>query len=233
MLLSQYGVETSMPDITSIFHNNGFVIVPDVLDKNLLRRIVNRCESDVSNEIGTRNLLNFDWARELADKLKRNPNISAILGDNSKLVQCNYFSKNLKNNWYVTLHRDLSIPISEKISSDQWSGWSIKEGQLYAQPPRSVLKSLTAIRLHFEDNDENNGALQVVAGSHRNNHYEKNSGLTVCNAKAGDALLISPLLLHKSLKLKRGTRRVLHYVFGPHSLPNGALWPQNEGSRVY
>ena len=94
---------------------------------------------------------------------------------------------------------------------------------MYAQPPLRVLESLVAIRIHFEDNDEDNGALQVIRGSHKTNSENKNT--IVCRVEAGGAVIISPLILHKSSKLKSGCRRVLHFVFGPYNLPDGASWP--------
>ena len=205
------------------FSRDGVVILSDVLSKDRLHEIITFSQQYISDIVGTRNLLTFDWAISLAKELGAHPQIVPLLGVNSKPIQCNYFSKNANNNWYVTLHRDLSIPVAKRIDCDRWSGWSVKEGQLYAQPPLVVLQSLVAVRVHLEDNDENNGALEVVMGSHKMGLAE--SGTKVCNVKAGDALVMSPLVLHKSSKLKSGKRRVLHFVFGPDCLPDGASWP--------
>ncbi len=212
-----------MNDSTSDFKRDGVLILPQVLSSIRIKEIINSCESTLPDIVGTRNLLRFGWATRLAEELKTHAEISSILGSNSKVIQCNYFSKNVDNNWYVTLHRDLSIPVAKEVESEHWSGWSIKEGQLYAQPPRRVLESLVAIRVHFEDNDEDNGALQVLKGSHR--AHSENNDTMVCRVEAGGAVIISPLILHKSSKLKSGRRRVLHFVFGPHHLPDGASWP--------
>jgi len=212
-----------MNNSASDFKRDGVLILPRVLSNTRLKEIINSCEGALPDIVGTRNLLRFGWATRLAEELKTRAEISSILGSNSKVIQCNYFSKNVDNNWYVTLHRDLSIPVAEKVESEHWSGWNIKEGQLYAQPPRRILESLVAIRIHFEDNDEGNGALQVVKGSHKTNSENKDT--MVCHVKAGGAVIVSPLILHKSSKLKSGRRRVLHFVFGPHHLPDGASWP--------
>jgi ectoine hydroxylase-related dioxygenase (phytanoyl-CoA dioxygenase family) len=95
----------------------------------------------------------------------------------------------------------------------QTRGWSRKEGVLYVQPPRSILDALVAIRVHLEDNDENNGALRVVPGSHQFDC--KNTESKLCHVNAGGVLVLKPLILHKSSKLRSGTRRVLHFVFVP------------------
>jgi len=207
----------------SIFDNQGVLSVPQVINQNRLNELASLCEETVFNTVGSRNLLAFDWVRDFAHELRQHVVIKELLIGKSKVIQCNYFSKDMDNNWYVTLHRDLSIPVAEKINSARWHGWSCKEGQLYAQPPRSVLESLIAIRIHFEDNDENNGALQVVPTSHRKDVTDVEPEIFCL--KAGDALIFSPLALHRSSKLKNGKRRVLHFVFGPQSLPDGASWP--------
>ena len=165
----------------------------------------------------------YDWVKSIGRKLLVNSDLIDLLPKNAELVQCNYFSKNIIDNWSVTLHRDLSIPLAKKIDSERWSGWSIKEGIVYAQPPRSVLESLIVVRVHFEDNDIRNGALHVVPGSHIEGSIETRE--IICNVKKGGGLVVRPLILHKSQKLQSGTRRVLHFVFGPQSLPDGAEWP--------
>lgn len=52
----------------------------------------------------------------------------------------------------------------------------------------------------------------------------RTQGVTV-PARRGDALLMRPLVLHASSKAS-GTsrRRVLHFLFGPGSLPYGLAW---------
>ena len=61
----------------------------------------------------------------------------------------------------------LSFPVAEQADSPECSGWSEKEGEVFCQPPVSVLQSTLAVRIHIDDCDESNGALRVVPGSHR------------------------------------------------------------------
>lgn len=212
-----------MTSVLNKFSDRGYLIIDDVIDNQELALLVDRCESELHCKVGTRNLLGRPWVKSLGEKLRYNRHISKLLPKDAVAVQCNYFRKNTAHNWYVTLHRDISIPVIKKIESDEWSGWSTKEGQLYAQPPRAVLESLVAIRIHFEDNDKNNGALQVIPGSHLGENSKSEE--FICQVRKKGALLMRPLILHKSPKLKFGTRRVLHFVFGPPVLPNGAEWP--------
>jgi ectoine hydroxylase-related dioxygenase (phytanoyl-CoA dioxygenase family) len=81
--------------------------------------------------------------------------------------KCTLFTKSPDKNWLFTLHQDLSIPVAERVGSSRCTGWSEKEGDLFVQPPITVLEQLVAIRLHLDDCDEQNGALRGVPGSHR------------------------------------------------------------------
>ena len=67
----------------------------------------------------------------------------------------------------VVRHQDLSIPVAERVDCLECHEWSQKKGELFVQPPTSVLEEMVAVRLHLEDCDERNGALRVVPGSHR------------------------------------------------------------------
>jgi len=67
----------------------------------------------------------------------------------------------------VSLHQDLSIPVKERVVSNEFSGWSEKEGCVFVQPPVSVLESLVAVRVHLDHGGAESGALRVVPGSHR------------------------------------------------------------------
>ena len=212
----------SMINIEAKFESDGFVVVDDILNDSELCILTERCESEVNTKVGTRNLLSFEWANELAQKLIQHEVLKCLMPKKSVAVQCNYFSKDIKNNWYVTLHRDLSIPVKNQNDSNEWRGWSEKEGVLYVQPPKQVLAKMVAVRLHLEDNNSENGALEVVAGSHKN--FTEKGERRLSLVTQGGALIMRPLILHSSTKLKSGQRRVLHFVFGPEKLPNKMEW---------
>ena len=77
------------------------------------------------------------------------------------------------------------------------------------------------------------GPLRVLPGTHTQGRLSPTSMATlrqqgtetVCTAPAGAALLMRPLLVHASSK-STGTsrRRVLHFAFGPATLPHGLRW---------
>ncbi|MFK8066866.1 MAG: phytanoyl-CoA dioxygenase family protein [Gammaproteobacteria bacterium] len=211
-----------MKNIEVNFQTRGFAVIKSVLSKPQLVSLPDKCDAELVSKAGSRNLLQKDWIKEISTQVTNHHEISPLLPENVVAVQCTYFSKTLDKNWLVPLHRDLSIPVKEKFSSDEWSGWSVKEGVNFAQPPEQILKSLIAVRIHFEDNTAENGALQIIPGSHTNKDTKEER--VVCEVPKGGALVMCPLLLHSSSKLEQGARRVLHFLYGPCELPSPAEW---------
>jgi len=134
----------------------------------------------------------------------------------------------------VSVHQDLSIPVAERVDAEGLRGWSEKEGSLQVQPPVEVLEQLVAVRLHIDPCNEDDGPLRVVPASHLQGIVSPESavrerdakGEVFCTAQPGDALVMRPLLLHASSKARASSRRrVLHFLFGPPTLPHGLRWP--------
>jgi Phytanoyl-CoA dioxygenase (PhyH) len=181
-------------------------------------------DDGVSGGAGTRRLIGRPWCSRLADQLTRDMRLSEALPTSARAVQCTLFAKSIASNWLVALHQDLSIPVAERVDNPEYQGWSEKEGELFVQPPVSILNDVVAVRLHLDDCDERNGALRVVPGSHRLGRLTTAEATGVRNAQGqvcvqvprGGAMVMKPLLLHASSKaLIHNRRRVLHFVFGP------------------
>lgn len=182
---------------------------------------------------GTRNMLAIDWCRDLAGQLMRHPAIAAALPADPVAVQCNYFKKYKEQNWLVPAHQDLSIPVKARVDHPELAGWSEKEGHLYVQPPAAVMEALVGVRLHIDDCGPDDGPLRVVPGSHRGGRLgagdilmaRARAGEVDCIVARGAALVLKPLIIHSSAKVKgHNPRRVLHFVFGPATLPFGLQW---------
>lgn len=204
------------------FDSNGFAVLESVATDDDLAAVEQGLARVARRRAGTRNVLVEDWCGRLADSLKENPSVASLLREDSVAVQCTYFEKHAEKNWLVTLHRDCFIPVKACVDAEGWSRWSRKEGVDYVCPPVEVLRSLVALRLHLEDNTRANGPLQVVPGSHRTS---ATSGSRVeCLVSRGGVVAMRPLLLHASSKLLEGSRRVLHFLYGPRRLPDGAEW---------
>jgi hypothetical protein len=211
------------------FEKDGFAVLPGVLEPHECEQLAEAISPKASVSGGTRCLLSQPWCASLADRLRRSPLLSGLLVAAPVAVQCNYFEKSLARNWLVPLHQDLSIPVAERVASGELRGWSGKEGVLFVQPPVSVLEQLVAVRLHLDACTAADGPLRVVPGSHLMGRLDaiatRGAKPTACTADRGAALVMRPLLLHASSKSQGASlRRVLHFVFGPASLPHGLRW---------
>lgn len=222
--------------ITAQLKESGYAVIPGVVGCDEISRIERFLDDDGNAMAGTRRLINRPWCREIAARLARDARLSEALPANSRPVQCTLFVKSTTSNWLVSIHQDLSIPVAERVDNPEYHGWSEKEGELFVQPPVSILNDVVAVRLHLDDCDERNGALRVVPGSHRAGRLTATEATRVRRAQGevcvgvsrGGAMVMKPLLLHGSSKISiNNRRRVLHFVFGPASLPSPLRWPMD------
>jgi ectoine hydroxylase-related dioxygenase (phytanoyl-CoA dioxygenase family) len=88
----------------------------------------------------------------------------------------------------------------------------------------------------LDDCDASNGALKVIAGSHRSGkippgeiaRWTAGDAPVICEVPKGGALLLRPLLLHASSPAESPRhRRVLHLEYTTQPLPNGLTWFAN------
>jgi hypothetical protein len=217
----------------SQFKKDGFFVISGVIDAVLNRRLSAFVGGLANGGAGSRRLLDEAWCTHLAGALRGDARIRSLLPHSAVAIQCTLFDKSPDRNWLVALHQDLSIPVKERVESPECSGWSEKEGHLYVQPPVSLLERLVAVRVHIDDCSAESGALQVVPHSHMEGRVDPNQaemlrqqhGETIIPVAQGGVLLMRPLLLHASSKATSPVpRRVLHFVFGPPSLPLGLEW---------
>jgi Phytanoyl-CoA dioxygenase (PhyH) len=229
-------VLTSMDLIDAQLQENGYAVIPDVVGLDEIGEIEQLIDDDIGGGAGTRRLIDRPWCSRLADRLTWDTRLSDALPVDARSVQCTLFVKSTVSNWQVSLHQDLSIPVAERVDNPEYRGWSEKEGELFVQPPVSILNDVVAVRLHIDECDEHNGALRVVPGSHRLGRLPASEARRVRNAQGevcvrvprGGAMVMKPLLLHASSKVSiNNRRRVLHFVFGPASLPGPLRWPKD------
>jgi hypothetical protein len=213
----------------------GYAVIADVLTSDEMTSVARDVTKSATQGVGSRTLLDARWCQALAGRLACEPRLRAVLPTDVRAVQCTLFEKSLDQNWLVALHQDLSIPVGERIDNDRCTGWSVKEGVLFVQPPTSVLEELIIVRVHLDDCDKRNGALRVIPGSHRLGRLSPGQASQVCEVRGeflvpvarGGVMLMRPLLLHASSKASIDSpRRVLHFVFGPAALPEGLRWPR-------
>jgi len=217
----------------SQFKNSGYFVIPGVIDAVLSRRLGAFVAGLANGGAGSRRLLDEAWCVHLAGALRGNARINSLLPRNAVAAQCTLFDKSSEKNWLVALHQDLSISVKARVDGPECSGWSEKEGQVYVQPPVSVLEQLVAVRVHLDECSIESGALRVVPKSHVEGRLNKEqaealrsqNGEVVVSVVRGGVLVMRPLLLHASSKATSlNPRRVLHFVFGPPALPLGLVW---------
>ena len=204
------------------FSEVGYAVVEGALGPLEIDEVSRALQELAPGKERTRKLLSQPWCADLARKIERDVRIRPLLPQDAVAVQCTYFPKTPDENWKVGLHRDQFIPVRHRLDRPGWSGWSVKEGMTFVQPPAEVLRSLVAVRVHLEENTEENGPLVVVPGSHT--RAVSDGQRVTCCVPAGGALILRPMLLHASSKVEHGVRRVLHFLFGPPTLPDEQDW---------
>ncbi len=210
----------------------GYVVIPDVLPLHEVDDVARRVDSVLADK-ASRKLLEVEWCWRLALKLGRDSRLRPLLPAEMHPAQCTLFAKTAQNNWLVSLHQDLSVPVAGRVDSPSCTGWCEKEGSMFVQPPAYILEGLEAVRLHIDECTEQNGALRVVPGSHRLGrlspdaalHERRANGVRAVSVAKGGVMVMRPLLLHASSKSDIARpRRVLHFVFGPKVLSEGLRW---------
>ena len=217
--------------MTEAFERDGFAVLPALLSDAHL------ADADAALSaragVGDRQLLREPWCAALARRVQADARVTRLLPRAHVAVQCTAFEKSTDRNWLVALHQDVAIPVAARVDHAACGGWSNKRGTWFVQPPDDVLAGLVAVRVHVDDCGPDDGALNVVAGSHRHGRLDDDAafalrearGVTRCPVPRGGAMVLRPLLLHASSKATGSSRRrVLHFLFGPAELPFGLRW---------
>jgi hypothetical protein len=213
--------------------HDGFAIVRGVLPVDSQAELISGLGSIAG--AGRRGML----GEPVVARLARSERILALvrphLPEAPLPVRAIFFDKSPEANWPVAWHQDLTLAVRTRVEVPGFGPWSVKEGVPHVQPPVELLERMLAVRLHLDDADEQNGALRVIPGSHRLGRLSatgiqemrgRSSGV-VCSVRAGDALLMRPLLLHASSRSRLPRhRRVLHIEYAGFPLPDGLQWSE-------
>ena len=224
-----------MNDAALDFARDGVAVIAGVLTPAHCDALCDRVAQavDASGAPGTRSLLAQDWCRTLAAGLRAHPGIAPLVGAGHVAVQCTYFEKSAGRNWLVPIHQDLAIPVAARVDHPGLRGWSYKDGSLFVQPPAEVLEQLVAVRVHLDPCHAQDGPLRFLPGTQKLGRigaadaggFKSGGAMVAPVLERGDVLAMRPLVLHASSRATgTGRRRVLHFVFGPASLPHGLAW---------
>ncbi len=159
--------------------------------------------------------------------------VASHIGGKPILARAIYFNKTADQNWLVAWHQDKTTAVSKKLENSDWLNWTLKDGVNHAQPPMEVFSKMLTLRLHLDSTDQSNGCLKVIPRSHllgvlpqaKVLAYSGQELSSYCEANAGDALLMHPLLIHASSKAPIPTaRRIIHMEYCSYELPESAEW---------
>ena len=232
---------TDLKPQTARLERHGFAIVPAVLSAGGINRLLAELDQAAIARArrngavyGARNLLSIAAIRALANASALLGLVEPIVGHLAKPVRALLFDKTPQANWPVLWHQDLTIAVAKKREIEGFGRWSIKAGIVHVEPPVSVLETMVAVRLHLDDCGLDNGPLRVLPGTHRLGRLRRDQiatvrqdfGEEVCEASAGAALLMRPLLLHASSPaIAPNHRRVIHIEYAPADvLPLALAW---------
>ncbi len=222
-------------DIATQLADQGYAIIEGFLEQAELSALDSACHP-ITDSYGLRQVLASYPAitRALpANKLTRL--LQACNMQGALPVRSLFFNKNTNHNWLVPWHQDKSICVNQKVDIPGYGKWTRKNEVYHVEPPTDILDDMLTLRFALDDSTIETGALKLIAGSHKlgkldTSQLEKELGKsapTVCEMRAGDILLMRPLLLHASDKARQARqRRVLHLEMSKSPLPHPMQWAE-------
>jgi len=159
--------------------------------------------------------------------------IAEIFGKEFFVVKSIYFDKPEKSNWFVSYHQDLTISVDKKLDISGFGPWTTKQNQYAVQPPIEILQDNFTVRIHLDNTNQDNGALQVIPKSHLKGIYKPETidwtveKENICCVNEGGIMFMKPLLLHSSGRTTNNNkRRVIHIEFSRSILPGNLNWSE-------
>ncbi len=232
-----------MIKILDSLRRDGFAIVPKVLDEPVVQGLCTVIERAATGQavrqrrgavFAIRNLLAVvPEIRDVVSSAAVRNLIEPALRPDAFVVRAILFDKTPEANWKVAWHQDVSIAVKERVEAPGFGPWSVKAGIMHVRPPAEVLQDMLTIRIHLDDCNESNGALQVVPGSHRRGFLDAkdlqacrgSSDIRLCCVPAGGAMLMRPLIAHASSPgTSPSRRRVIHLEWAANPLPQPLQW---------
>jgi len=236
-------IKMQQPIYLNKITDEGFAIIPRVISNTAVNEILNALDKirlggaariRRGSVYAIRDLLNeVPFLRTLTQLVNLRALIEPILGPKAKIVRAIFFDKTKNANWKVTWHQDLTIAVQKRCDVDGFGPWSKKAGIVHVQPPVSILEKMLTLRIHLDDSTAENGALSVIARSHRRGRMSHNqiqalrqvTSSVLCPVPRGGIMVMQPLLLHASAAgVNPSHRRIVHFEYSASQLPGGLEW---------
>ena len=200
--------------------NDGYEIHRALLSSSEVVEL--RLEADaVAAAVGSACVRHLRERSSIFESLSESSALLSLIPRGLRPVRSILFDKTKSENWPVPWHQDLTISVTDRQDITGYGPWSHKDGVPHVQPPVSLLENMVTIRLHLDDAFASNGALRVIPESHCKgkmdsdalSDFDKSASVT-CECSSGDALLMSPLILHSSRRSDSPVRRrVIHFEY--------------------
>jgi hypothetical protein len=179
---------------------------------------------------GARNLLEM-WPGvvELVHTPPVRTALFETLGGGAGVVRVLYFDKPPGHSWALPWHKDYSLAVQAHGATGTFTKPTVKAGVPHVVAPKDVLDRMLTVRIHLDDATPENGPLRVIPGSHRAYHQKDDPSreAVALHCRAGDVLLMRPLITHASGHSKTGVwhRRIVHLeCAADRELPDGYAW---------
>jgi hypothetical protein len=209
----------------------GFILCEKAIPERSLAAARDAIGEGTAGRAGDRAALKHDAIRALVRSSEFRALVEPVLGDRCFAVRALWFDKSARSNWSVPPHQDLSVTVRERLDVPGFGPWSRKAGIVHALAPSSVLEQMLAVRIHIDRAGPAEGALRLIPATHARRltplEIERASAgdEVTCSAEPGDVLVMRPLVVHSSSKMReRGRRRVLHVELAARDLPGGLEW---------
>lgn len=168
----------------------------------------------------------------LSSALEPIHHLAADLLIGARPVRIVAFNKSEGMNWSLPWHQDRVIAVRDRVDVHGYMNWTRKDGVWHVEPPIDVLQRMIFLRVHIDPATEDNGAMQIAPGSHRQlvaagNATEVAAAHTpeTCTADCGDVLAAKALILHRSApSTSQASRRALRIDYSADSLPAPLQW---------
>jgi hypothetical protein len=124
----------------------------------------------------------------------------------ARIVRIVWFSKDATANWGVPWHQDRIIAVAQRHDLPVFRNWSEKRGIWHCEPPPETFEGMRFVRVHLDDCDETNGAMEIARGSEAAGLVPEADAARiasgypaeVCIAQRGDIQVLPMLVLHRS-----------------------------------
>lgn len=151
----------------------------------------------------------------------------------ARLVRVVWFTKDDKANWGVPWHQDRVIAVADRHDVPEYRNWSQKGGVWHCEPPLEIFARMRFVRLHLDDCDADNGAMEIARGSEalgvvpnaEASSTAERYPVEMCTANRGDIQILPMLVLHRSQPAKTSApRRALRLDYASGALPAPLAW---------